>query len=313
MLSAIEAYNKPDHKYREETFSILALNAWELLMKSKLLFEKNNNLRKLYIYEKKELRDGIRSSRKYIKRNRSGNPLIIGIIKTINVIESEGYADIPELVKRNIDALIEVRDNAVHLINRHPEFSKIIQEIGTATVQNYLLITKKWFNFDFSQYNVYLMPIAFYREFPDATIVNLSSEESNLANYISSLYQDIEADSSEGYAVTLELDVTLKRSDLPTATRLTVGNDPDAVPVILKEEDIRKHYPWDYRQLTEKLRARYSDFSQNQKYHDIRKMIQGDKRYIKARYLDPENPRSSKKDFYSPHIINEFDKHYQRG
>lgn len=312
MLSAIEAYNKPDHKYREETFSILALNAWELLMKSKLLYEKNNNPRNLYIYEKKELRDGAPSSRKYIKRNRSGNPLVIGIKRTMNIIESEGHAVIPELVKRNIDALIAVRDNAVHLMNRNPEFSKVIQEIGTATVQNYLLIAKKWFDFDFSQYNVYLMPIAFYMDFSDVSIVNLSSEESNLANYISSLYQDIEADSLEGYAVTLELDVTLKRSDLPTATRLTVGNDPGAVPIILKEEDFRKHYPWDYKQLTEKLRARYSDFSQNQKYHDIRKTIQGDKRYVKARYLDPENPKSSKKDFYSPHIINEFDKHYKR-
>jgi hypothetical protein len=187
-----------------------------------------------------------------------------------------------------------------------------ISILPKTSVQNYLLIAKKWFNYDFSQYNVYLMPIAFYRDFPDASVINLTSEESNLSSYISSLYQDIEVDSSEGYAVTLELDVSLKRSDLPTATRLTVGNDPDAVPIILKEEDFRKHYPWDYKQLTEKLRARYSDFSQNQKYHDIRKMIQGDKRYVMARYLDPKNPRSSKKDFYSPHIINEFDKRYKR-
>ena len=35
LISAIEAYNKPDFKYREETFSILALNAWELLLKAK--------------------------------------------------------------------------------------------------------------------------------------------------------------------------------------------------------------------------------------------------------------------------------------
>lgn len=27
MLSAIEIYNKPDFKYREETFAILAINA----------------------------------------------------------------------------------------------------------------------------------------------------------------------------------------------------------------------------------------------------------------------------------------------
>lgn len=34
MLSAIEIYNKPDFKYREETFSVLCINSWELLFKS---------------------------------------------------------------------------------------------------------------------------------------------------------------------------------------------------------------------------------------------------------------------------------------
>lgn len=37
MLSAIEIYNKPDFKYREETFAILAINSWELLLKARLL------------------------------------------------------------------------------------------------------------------------------------------------------------------------------------------------------------------------------------------------------------------------------------
>lgn len=34
MLSAIEIYNKPNFQYREETFAILAVNAWELLLKA---------------------------------------------------------------------------------------------------------------------------------------------------------------------------------------------------------------------------------------------------------------------------------------
>ena len=34
MLPAIEIYNKPDFKYREETFAILAINSWELLLKA---------------------------------------------------------------------------------------------------------------------------------------------------------------------------------------------------------------------------------------------------------------------------------------
>lgn len=36
-LSAIEIYNKPDFKYREESFYILMVNAWELLLKARIL------------------------------------------------------------------------------------------------------------------------------------------------------------------------------------------------------------------------------------------------------------------------------------
>lgn len=35
-----------------------------------------------------------------------------------------------------------------------------------------------------------------------------------------------------------------------------------------------------------------------------------DARYSMARYLDPDNPKSGKKEFYSPNILKEFDKHY---
>ena len=35
MIAAIEVYNKPDFLYRGETFSILAINSWELLLKAK--------------------------------------------------------------------------------------------------------------------------------------------------------------------------------------------------------------------------------------------------------------------------------------
>lgn len=35
MTCAIETYNKPSYEYREETFSLLAINAWELLLKAR--------------------------------------------------------------------------------------------------------------------------------------------------------------------------------------------------------------------------------------------------------------------------------------
>jgi len=42
MLAAIEVYNKPIFEYREETYAILAVNAWELLLKARILQIDNN-------------------------------------------------------------------------------------------------------------------------------------------------------------------------------------------------------------------------------------------------------------------------------
>ena len=36
-LAAVEIYNEPNIQYREETFSNLMLNAWEILLKVRLI------------------------------------------------------------------------------------------------------------------------------------------------------------------------------------------------------------------------------------------------------------------------------------
>ena len=42
-ISAIELYNKPDFRYREETFAVLICTAWELLLKAKVLKDGNED------------------------------------------------------------------------------------------------------------------------------------------------------------------------------------------------------------------------------------------------------------------------------
>lgn len=51
MLSAIEIYNKPNFSYREETFAILAVNSWELLLKAYLLKSSSYKMDALYKME----------------------------------------------------------------------------------------------------------------------------------------------------------------------------------------------------------------------------------------------------------------------
>ena len=51
MVAAIEIYNKPGFPYRNESFTILAINGWELLLKAKWLDLHGNKKRSLYVYE----------------------------------------------------------------------------------------------------------------------------------------------------------------------------------------------------------------------------------------------------------------------
>ncbi len=50
-IAAIEIYNKPDFRYREEAFAVLAINGWELLLKAKWLADHGNDLVALYVRE----------------------------------------------------------------------------------------------------------------------------------------------------------------------------------------------------------------------------------------------------------------------
>jgi len=99
---------------------------------------------------------------------------------------------------------------------------------------------------------------------------------------------------------------------IATASGVQITDDPNAPVVRLEEKDLKKKYPLDYRTLTKNLHARYKDFKGNQKYHKIKKQFIDDKRYCFTRHLDPDNPKSARKDFYSPSIYREFDKHYKK-
>jgi hypothetical protein len=313
LISAIEIYNKPAFAYREETFAILALNAWELLLKAKLLDTKKNDSRCLYIYSTKELAPGKQSTKKYVKRNRTGNKMTVGIAECIVRLEAEKIP-VPEPVKTNLMALAEVRDNAIHFINASPQLSKQVLEIGTACLRNFIELGKQWFSLDLSSYSLYLMPIGFLPS-AEATAIAPSKDEQKVVNYLATLMKDAHEGDVQDYHVSLDVNISFKRTSAAAANAIIVTNDlndPNAVHVNISEEDIRKQYPWNYADLTAKLHSRYIDFKENNKYHELRKKLAANPQYKKTRYLDPANTSGSRKDFYNPNIVPEFDKAYTR-
>ena len=81
------------------------------------------------------------------------------------------------------------------------------------------------------------------------------------------------------FHVSLELKLSFKRSAaIPGAVPVIVSNDADALKVTLSEEDVRQKYPWDYADLTGHLKAKYSDFKENAKYHENRKKLAAENR-----------------------------------
>ena len=312
MLAAIEIYNKPAFPYREDAFAILAINAWELLLKARLLQINKNKTSCIQVYEKRQKSDGTFSTKEYVKCARSGNPITIGMFRAHDLLVSEHADTIDPLVRKNLKALTEIRDNCVHFVNTDIRIAKRVQEIGTATLKNFLSLCRQWFGRDLSDYNFYLMPIAFFRVPGQAAAIALTSNEKKFVDLISEWQGESGDDEASDFNFTLAMDIKLKRVASDEQALLTVSNDPTAVKITLAEEDIRDRFPWDYAILTAKVSKRYLDFKTNGDYHSIRKTLMKDPRYCDTRYLDPGNPRSAKKDYYSPNILKEFDKHYTK-
>lgn len=306
MISAIEVYNKPDFKYREETFSILAINAWELLLKAKWLKDNGNKIRSLYVTEKRLRPNGKPYKHAKVKMTGSGNPFTHGLDYIAKRMTEKKV--LAEAAHKNIIALCEIRDSSVHFYNKSSVFAVRLQEVGSASVRNYAKAAQTWFAVDFSQYNFYLMPLAFVKVDKAAAGLVLSREEQNVANFISTL--EAANDPKADYAVSVNVELKFLKSKAEDAIKVQVTSDPGAPKVQLTEEHLKDKYPLNYTGLTQECAERYADFVQNNRYHDIRKPLKADKRYCYVKKLDPDNPNSAKQEWFSRAIFHVLDKHY---
>src|SRR5690242_1909717 len=77
-IPAIELYNKPDFRYRKETFAVLICTAWELILKAKVLLDGGENFG-LIIVTRNEVDPTTGNRSTMTKTNRSGNPMTVGL------------------------------------------------------------------------------------------------------------------------------------------------------------------------------------------------------------------------------------------
>jgi len=139
MVSAIEIYNKPRSEYRDETFSILLINAWELLLKAVL--SKNGEV---VFYRKKRhqpyrtlsWQDAFERAKSYFPREVDPIP-----------------------VRRNLELITTYRDNAIHFYNEK-ELSALIWALAQTSILNYRDLLLNVFGINLaSEVNWRIMPL----------------------------------------------------------------------------------------------------------------------------------------------------------
>ncbi|MDP9313135.1 MAG: DUF3644 domain-containing protein [Chloroflexota bacterium] len=140
MIAAIEIYNKPQIAYRNECFSILLVNAWELLLKAilsknkqRIFYPKNPN----QPYRTLSLQDALSTAQPYLP------------------------AHIPfEPIAQNINVLSEYRNNSIHFYNQ-PGVEVLVYGLAQTSIVNYRDLMLAIFNIDISnEMNISLLPLS---------------------------------------------------------------------------------------------------------------------------------------------------------
>lgn len=315
MVSAIEIYNKPDFKYREELFCILVVNAWELLVKAKILRDNNNNPNSIYVREYLRNKDGSKSKKWKYKINRANNFYTIDIFGALKRLLDKKIID--RICFENIETIIEIRDNSIHFYNAEPLLKKKIQELGTASIESYLTYMRDWFSISLEKYNFYLMPMSFFN--PDQVIPvligNRDNSVDNLLKYIAAEEEKYPSKETSQHNITIAIQTKFVKpdaSDITKSQKISLTSDESAPKVQISIEDISKTHPLDYKSLTNKMKIRYSDFKVNNKYHELRKVLEQDQKFCFHYPQNPQNPTGASKPLFSINVFQEFDKSYKR-
>ncbi len=93
------------------------------------------------------------------RKNRSGNHVSINLFKAYDRLVNEYGLKINPIIRKNLEAMTEIRDNSVHFFNKDFNFKKKVHEIGSTNLKNYLNLVRQWFGVSLNEYNIFLIDV----------------------------------------------------------------------------------------------------------------------------------------------------------
>jgi len=238
-ILALEIINQLSIRYRVETFAYLVCNAWELLLKAKLL-DDSHNRRTIYYPKKRGEARRTLSLRDCLKR----------------VFPNE-----KDPVRRNVERVADLRDEAVHLII--DQVPKDVLGLFQACVLNYHRKLGEWFGISLSdRVSVGMMTIVYdlgpeHFDLESPVMRKRLSRDAlaYLTQYQDQLRQDFEdvgRDPAFAISVDYRLALTKKQDDAD----IVLGSGPGNMAGVLIEvpKDPAKTHPYRQKELVDAVR-----------------------------------------------------------
>ena len=291
LLAAVEIYNKPTVEYREQTVTFLLVNAWEVLIKARLVQENGSKIQA--IYQRK------RNSSRF-EYNADGE------VRTIEIRGALNRSELPQQVRNNILGLIKIRNRATHLGMLASELKQRVLEFSAASVQNFVKTYGEWFGESIEA--PYLLPLGFVGAAQSA-VTTFPVRQRQLLEELSALAQSHDVTDSE-YSVVMQVRVELNRG-ITGGGNIGLTTDPNFPKVSISDDEALKTFPFTYGQVVDLCRERYEGLKRNQQFHQLMKAVNEDPSCSYERKLDPTQDNGAKKRFYNPDAtLAKLDGHY---
>ncbi len=285
ILVAIEIYNRPSNQYRIETFSLLVINAWEVLLKAKIVKDNGNEIQSIHHHKQND------KSVEYENDALTNEPRTISLNKAIKTVNP------PKEIIDNIKGIQDIRNHVAHTgsIPRgfHQEITQYMTKYGTASVFNFIRACKDWFNEDIEL--PYIMPVGHLGKLEMTD--KLSTSQRDLIQNLQKLSKDSSSSNSE-YFVAITIKTMIVRG-LNGEASFGYTKDPNAPRVQVSDDEFFERYPASYKELAEACREAIPGFKQNQTFHSHMKKIKDDPDCAYARKLNPRSSRSLETTYYN--------------
>lgn len=315
IMGCIELHNKPNFSYRYEVCVILAINAWELMLKAYI----NENRKEIRLINK----DGISKP-------------FDDCVKIVSDNEGKNFRTTEE----NLNSLYKFRCQIIHFYKDN--IDAIIFSLLHTSILLYNDFSKKQFNIDLSEKsNLILLPIGFNPIYSPIDFLSNKSYIKKTSLFVQNFIEEIivttnkllEEGVSEAILSTFNMSVINENrttnADIiagitkdEESSKLSVNNilndvkiteNKDAKEIRISEDSLFKtKYVLTYKEVTDRCREIFSDFKQNSRFNLIMKGIKKQPNLYKKRYLDAIEQSGSGKDYYSNEIFDELAKHYTR-